>query len=150
MSLADGHMAACVMLTLPSLSLSEDQDMRRLSSQQDLLAEWAVSGEASQWLGRAGNRGSSEANASLHEPLLTAGVWFGSLMRLLCRKKSASILRTWTSVRSKRTPITASRLWLTGGFSQHTCPFLVTHWVTISGKTRRGFFKAPIVVPAWY
>lgn len=38
MSLADGHMAACVMLTLSSLRLSEAQDVRRLGSQQDLLA----------------------------------------------------------------------------------------------------------------
>lgn len=38
MSLADGHIAACVMITLPSLSLSENQDMGRPGSQWDLLA----------------------------------------------------------------------------------------------------------------
>ena len=109
-------------------------------------------GGAGQWLGRAGNCGSPVANASLHQPLLNAGVWFGRLtwMHAVGRKKSASILRTWTEAKVKRLQPQCLDSNLQGAFSQYTCPFIVTHWVTISKKTHRSFFKATIVVWTWY
>ena len=65
------------------------------------------------------------------------------------RKKSASILRTWTAVRVKGLQPQCLDSNLQGAFSQYTCPFTVTHGVTISRKTHRSFFKATIVVWAW-
>lgn len=46
LSLADGHIVMDVMLMLPSPSLSDPQDTRRLSLQWGMLARFTVSGEA--------------------------------------------------------------------------------------------------------
>ena len=152
MSLADGHRAACVMIMLPSLSPSENQDMRRPSLQWDLLAPWSVSGEAGQWHGRAGNCGSPVVNASLHQPLPNARVWFGRLTwivyfagRSQLQSSEPGLQREWKGLQPQCLDSN-----LQGAFSQYTCPFIVTHGGTISRRTHRSFFKATIVVWAWY
>lgn len=155
MSLADGHMAVCVVLTLLSLSLSENQDIRRLGSQWDLVARGTVSGERVRDLAGLGSEGAPWGTPRCTSPFgLQRSV---SLKCLLFRKKAVSILKTRTRVRRERCLDSYLEVLL-------ACAYLSLRGDSLRNKQQKDtppapractrpppvFFKALIVVSTWY